>query len=175
MATKTASIEQEPAHAPSGVEALAAALLKNLENQGAALEAIARNQPRRQKSIADYVSPNCNPRRLKMKDRPQFSRVYHQHGHLLDRQMVTDEQTLLLERLKPGTFAAGLVTVSEKRPSDGGPSRVDISYRIGREHDHANAQHFRTFDELLELCIREHAEQRRAKKDALRAELASEE
>lgn len=85
--------------------------------------------------------------------KPKLKRPFYQHGILVDPEMSTSEQILLMNKVRPGLFCDGHVRVTRRRDKG-----VDISYSIKTAAQRlrlVNGFGVRTFDELLQRCIDE--------------------
>jgi hypothetical protein len=70
--------------------------------------------------------------------------------------VLSDAELALLERLKPGVFINGLVTVSEKKGHGGTVDEIRLDYVNGdRDARSTFYKNCRTLEELLTKCVEE--------------------
>jgi len=92
-------------------------------------EASTKYGPIRQVPITQYHPKTpLNPQGLKEDQRPQLTRRYFQNGFAMLPDRLTDEQRVLLNKLRPGTYLDRRIDVRERYPEGGGQNIVDISY-----------------------------------------------
>jgi hypothetical protein len=129
------------------VEALVAAMtaVKPVEKKNAA----------NRKPKTPWTPKDGSPK-LKMK------RKMHQHGMMIDEDIVTNEEIELLNKLKVGTFLDGYVKVYRRRDKG-----IDIDYPIKTASQRlrlVNQFGIRNFKELLERCISEASDPKKYEK-----------
>lgn len=85
--------------------------------------------------------------------KPKLKRAAHQHGMEIDEDKLSVEEILLFNKLRPGRFLNGLVTVTRRR--DRG---IDISYPVKTAAQRlklVNLFGIRNLTELLAMCVNE--------------------
>jgi hypothetical protein len=83
----------------------------------------------------------------------KLRRKMHQHGMMIDPDLITNEEIELLNKLKTGSFLDGYVRVYRRRDKG-----IDIDYPIKTASQRlrlVNQFGIRNFKELLERCIAE--------------------
>ena len=118
----------------------------------ALIQAIQATKPIEKKTAANRVpntpwTPKDGSPKLKLK------RPAHQHGLLLDPEMLKNEEIAWLNQLKPGRFLDNWVKVTKRRDKG-----VDIDYPVKTAAQRlklVNQFGIRNFAELLQRCVEE--------------------
>lgn len=155
MARTKAVVEQNPDAFPS-VQTQASELAAALR------DAIQASKPAEKKTVFTRVentpwTPPKGVAKLKLK------RKSFQHGIPLSEKMLTNEQISLLNRLRPGSYLDGWVTVRRRRDKG-----IDVDYPIRSAQQRlklVNAFGVRTFTELLQRLNDEADKPRRSEFD----------
>jgi hypothetical protein len=134
-----------------GIEAIAQAINSSIAGT---LEKL---QGQRQMSSAEYRTRTpWNPEAKKEHERPAFLRKYFQHGHLIQKWHVSDEDIELLDQLEPGRYLNKRVAVDVKESSNGDADSVFVSYPTKEQSDRQeNARLFGSFTNLLRKIVEE--------------------
>lgn len=139
MAKKT---EETPAVNPSAE--LVAALVAAINSTKAPEKKTAANR-----KVRNPFTPKDGSPKLKLK------RKIYQHGLIIDADFLTNDQIDLFNKLRPGSFLDGHVTVTRRRDKG-----IDISYPIKTASQRlrlVNQFGIRDLNELLARCIDEAA------------------
>ena len=144
MATKKSEQTEQETPTQSASQELVAALVQAIN----ATKPVEKKNPVNRKVNTPWTPKDGSPK-LKLK------RQMYQHSILLDPDMLTNRQIELLNKVKPGTFLDGYVTIRRRRDKG-----IDIDYKIKTAAQRlrlVNQFGIRDFDELLERCIDEAA------------------
>ena len=142
MPAKKAQTDEVETPTSNASQELVAALVQAIN----ATKPVEKKNPVNRKVNTPWTPKDGSPK-LKLK------RAMYQHSILLDADMLTNKQIELLNKLKPGSFLDGWVTVRRRRDKG-----VDIDYKIKTAAQRlrlVNQFGIRDFDELLERCIDE--------------------
>ena len=123
---------------------------------GALVQAIQATKPIEKKTVATFKSRNAfQPKNGE--PRAKLKRKSYQHGILLNKdggkEVLTNEEIELFNKLRPGTFCDGDITVTRRRDKG-----IDIDYKIRTASQRLkliNKHGLRNFKEILTRCIEE--------------------
>ena len=121
----------------------------------ALVQAIQATKPIEKKTVATFKSRNAfQPKNGE--PRAKLKRKSYQHGILLNKdgkEVITNEEIELFNKLRPGTFCDGDITVVRRRDKG-----VDIDYKIRTASQRLkliNKHGLRNFKEIMARCIEE--------------------
>lgn len=116
---------------------------------GKTVQALSDATPRRMHYANYKPTSSFNPTGNKKR---KLRRKMYQNGFLLDINKLTDKEIALLDRLAPGSYIDGLVSVVEV--TKGRDTKVNIIYDNSSGDKRSELKnHFRNFTELLRICV----------------------